>query len=211
MISWWFKLLTGCGGVVMKSFKLLSVAVLLVLTVACAGIPVSTDYDTSRTFSSLKTYAWMTPKKVLIIDPLVDNDLMNRRVQRAVERRLAALGFSKASEQQGADFFITYHVSAEDRISVSNFHSSFGYYPCWNGCYGPGFGSVGMNDVSVRHYKQGTFMLDVVDPASSELMWRGIAGKRLASGTPQERDAYVDSIVDAILAKFPPSLSNTAP
>lgn len=193
----------------MKIFKILLVTALLALTVACAGIPVSTDYDTSRQFSSLKTYAWMTPKKKLIVDPLVENDLMNRRVQRAVENRLAALGFSKASEQQAADFFITYHVSAEDRISVSNFHSSFGYYPCWNGCYGPGFGGAGMSDVSVRHYKQGTFMLDVVDPASSALIWRGTAGKRLTTGTPQQRDAYVDSIVEAILAKFPPPMANT--
>ena len=194
----------------MKVIKFMMVGTLLAMLVACAGIPVSTDYDTSRAFSSLKTYAWMTPKKKLIIDPLVDNDLMNRRVQRAVENRLAALGFSKASEQQGADFFITYHVSAEDRISISSFYNSFGYYPCWNGCYGRGYGGVGMNDVSVRHYKQGTFMLDVIDPASTELIWRGIAGKRLTSGTPQERDLYVDSIVDAILAKFPPPLSNTA-
>lgn len=67
---------------------------------------------------------------------------------------------------------------------------------------GAGFG----NDIYVRQYKQGTFMLDIVDPASRELIWRGVAGKRLNSGTPQERDDYVRGIVSAILAEFPPTL-----
>ena len=101
---------------------------------ACAGIQVTTDYDTSRQFSTLTTYAWMEPNKKLIIDPLVDNGLMNKRVQRSVEAELAALGFVKAEGDKGADFFITYHVSAETKLSVTSFHGSYGYYPCWGGC-----------------------------------------------------------------------------
>jgi hypothetical protein len=170
---------------------------------ACAGIQVTTDYDTSRQFSTLTTYAWMEPNKKLIIDPLVDNDLMYKRVQRSVEAELAALGFVKAEGDEGADFFITYHVSAETKLSVTSFHGSYGYYPCWGGCYGYGYGHG--RDISVRQYKQGTFMLDIIDPASSELIWRGVAGRRLSSGTPQERDAYVQEIVSAILAAFPPA------
>ena len=189
---------------VIKS-QLIKLAVFLgvVSLVACTGITVNTDYDTERDFNSLSTYAWMEPKQKLIIDPLVDNDLMNKRVRRAVESQLAALGFVKAEGDKGADFFITYHVSAETKLSVNSFHSSYGYYPsCWNGCYGYGAGYG--RDVSVRQYKQGTFMLDVIAPASSELIWRGVAGQRLNNGTPQERDAYVDKIVAAILLEFPP-------
>ena len=181
------------------------IATLVLAVAGCAGISVSTDYDTSRDYGSLKTYAWMTPAKKLITDPLVDNDLMNKRVQRSVESELAALGYVKASGDEGADFFVTYHVSSEDKISVSSFHGHYGYYPCWRGCYGYGYGGRG-SDISVRQYKQGTFMIDVVDPASRELMWRGVAGKRLSSGTPEERNEYVRSIVTAILAKFPPTL-----
>ncbi len=184
---------------------LVKVALLLAMLslAACTSISVSTDYDTERDFNRLSTYAWMEPKQKLLVDPLVDNDLMNKRVRRAVEGQLASLGFVKAEGDKGADFFITYHVSAETKISVNSFHSSYGYYPsCWNGCYGYGHGYG--RDISVRQYKQGTFMLDVIEPASSELIWRGVAGQRLSSGTPEERDLYVDNIVAAILAEFPP-------
>ena len=166
----------------------------------CAGIPVSTDYDTSRNFSALKTYSWLDPSKKLVVDPLVDNDLMNRRVRRSADHELMALGYVKASGDEGADFFVSYHVSAEDKLSITSFHNHFGYYPCW-GCYGHGFGHD--SDISVRQYKQGTFMLDVIDPATKELMWRGVAGRRLNQGSPDERDAYVAEIVAAILARFP--------
>ena len=142
----------------------------------------------------------MEPKQKLSKDPLVDNDLMNKRVRRAVENQLRSQGFVKAEGNNGADFFITYHISAETMLSVNNFHGGFGYYPhCWKHCYGY------EHEVFVRHYKQGTFMLDVIEPATSQLIWRGVAGRRLTSGTPQQRDVYIDNIVTAILAEFPPS------
>ena len=181
-------------------------ALLLVVLTACSSISVVTDYDTSRDFSSLKTYAWLEPKKKLVIDPLVDNDLMVQRIHRSVDAELKQLGYTQATGDKSADFLITYHVSAEDKISVSSFHGSYGYYPCWHGCIGPGFGYD--PDIYVRQYKQGTFMLDVIDPASDKLMWRGVAGKPLSGGTPGERDDYVQAIVDAILSKFPPSLGS---
>lgn len=187
----------------MKIRTLITTAALLATLVACSGIPVNTDFDTSRNFSALKTYTWMAPVKKLVVDPLVDNDLMSKRIQRAVEAELNLRGFVKATGDEGVDFYITYYVSSEDKISVSSFRGYYGYYPCWGGCYGYGFGFD--PDIYVRHYKEGTFMLDVVDPASQSLMWRGVAGRQLSTGTPAERDDYVRAIVGAILAKFPPS------
>lgn len=180
--------------------------VLAVMLSGCSTISVSTDYDTSRDFAALKTFAWMQPKSKLVVDPLVDNDLMIKRIQRSVETELNRRGYVKATGDTGADFLVTYHVSAEDKVKVDTFHTNFGYYPCWHrGCMGYGFGY--QPDVQVRQYKQGTFMLDIVDPVSEQLMWRGVAGKRLSSGTPSQRDQYVQEIVAAILAKFPPGMA----
>lgn len=179
------------------------VALALLLMTGCAGIFVTTDYDTSRDFSRLKTYAWLEPKSRLVIDPLVDNDLMVKRIRRSVEAELAKRGYARAEGGAAVDFYITYHVSSEDRISISSFHNTFGYYPCWApGCIGAGFNYS--PDIHVSQYKQGTFMLDIVDPASDKLMWRGVAGQRLTSGTPEQRDEYVRGIISAILEKFPP-------
>ncbi|MEE8059001.1 MAG: DUF4136 domain-containing protein [Pseudomonadales bacterium] len=190
----------------LTTFKAVLMAMLLVVMAGCAAIRVTTDYDASRDYAALKTYAWLEPSKKLIVDPLVDNDLMNSRVRRSVESEMTVLGYVKARGDKGADFLISYHVSAEDKLSVSSFHSHFGYYPCWHGCFGYGQGLGHGSDISVRQYKQGTFMLDVVDLASNELMWRGVASKQLNSGSPEERDDYVREIVAAILAKFPPTI-----
>lgn len=186
-----------------KRVSLLIAGAALLLLGGCTTISVSTDYDTSRDFSSLKTYAWLAPKTRVVVDPLVDNDLMIKRIERSVELELQKLGYSRAEGDTSADFLITYYVSAEDKVKISSFHTNFGYYPCWHpGCVGYGMGYS--PDIQVQQYKQGTFMLDIIDPASEQLMWRGVAGKRLTSGTPQERDDYVRAIVEAILAKFPP-------
>ena len=134
----------------MKLSRQYSTGVFLMLAlslVGCSGIPVSTDYDTSRQFPQLSTYAWMVPKQKLVEDPTVDNDLMNNRVMRAVDAELFGMGVEKATGDASADFLITYHVSAENRQSINSFHSSYGYYPCWQSCYR--FGAH--NDTYIRH------------------------------------------------------------
>ena len=192
----------------MKLCRSICLVLISVALAACSGVTVNTDYDTTRDFSTLKHYAWMTPKQKLVTDPLVDNSLMNQRVRRAVEKQLAVQGFTKAEGETAADFLITYHVSSAKKYTVDSFYTGYGYYPCW-GCYG--FNDFRTQHTTVREYNQGTFMLDVIDPASSGLLWRGIAGKRLSeSSTPQERDMLVNEIVAAILAKFPPALTGSA-
>ncbi len=184
-----------------------SLLLLSALLVACTGIPVSTDYEPDRDYSGLKTYAWKEPMKKLIINPSVDNDLMSDRIHRSVSARLTALGFTEASGDEGADFFITYNISSEDRISVNSYYGYYGYHSCWN-CYGYGYGYGGYGggrDISVRQYTVGALMIDVIDPASERLIWRGVGEKRIPKfKTPQERDLYIAEIVQAILDHFPP-------
>lgn len=190
------------------AFTLLS---LIFLVVACRGIPVSTDYESERDYSSLKTYAWKAPMRKIIIDPMVDNDLMAARIHRSVEDRLTAMGYTEAGADEGADFFITFNITSEQRISVDTYYSHFGYYNC-RGCYGYGYGHYGGGrDVRVRQYTMGALMVDVVDPASERLIWRGVGEKRIPKfKTPQERDLYIAEIVQAILERFPPNKFNPA-
>jgi hypothetical protein len=191
----------------MSIFKrVFPVVSVLMLLAACGGIPVSTDYEPDRDYSSLKTYAWKEPMRKIIIDPLLDNDLMSDRIHREVDARLTALGYSKALADEGADFFITFNISSADKISVDSYYGYYGYHSCWN-CYGyRGYGGYGGGrDVRVRQYTLGALMLDVIDPASERLIWRGVGEKRIPKfKTPQERDLYIAEIVQAILDRFPP-------
>jgi hypothetical protein len=192
-------------GVFMSLFKrVLSVVWVLMLLASCRGIPVSTDYEPERDYSALKTYAWKEPMRKIIIDPLLDNDLMSDRIHRQVDARLTVLGYSKASVDEGADFFITFNITSAEKISVDSYYGHYGYHSCWN-CYG-GYDGFGRGrDLTVRQYTLGALMLDVIDPATERLIWRGVGEKRIPRfKTPQERDLYIAEIVQAILDRFPP-------
>ena len=177
---------------------------LLLLVTACSSVRVTTDYEPERDYSRLQTYAWMDPIRKIIIDPRVDNDLMSARIRRSVESRLMAQGFIAAGEGEGADFFITYNINTEGRIRVDTHFNTFGYHSC-RGCWNSSAWGSG-RDVTVRQYTVGALMIDVVDPASQRLIWRGVGEKRMPRfETPQERDLYIAEMVQAILERFPPN------
>ena len=205
---------------IMKIMSMIKIAILSVLftLTACSTIKVSTDFNVEYDFNNLTTYAWMEPKQAIPKNPLVDNDLMNERVRRSVAKQLTSQGFAKAEGDNSADFLITYHISTETKISIKRFHNLYGYYPyCWNHCFlynrfygydyfhGYRYGHYGPDDdISVVQYQQSTFMLDIIEPATNKLIWRGVAKRQLPSGNAQQRDIYIDEIVTAILAQFPP-------
>lgn len=184
----------------MKKFLWLSLF-LLGLLQGCVGIPVATDYAVGSDFSVIKTYAWLEPKQKIILDPYVDNDLMNKRLHDSIDRVMKTKGYKLSAKEQ-ADVFISYHLSSYEKLKSTHYHSHFGYYPCY-GCFS---GAVGFDTGSdITQYREGSFIIDLVDPKSRQLLWRGVAERRLPkSGTPEKRDEYVNDIVAAILAKFPP-------
>jgi hypothetical protein len=183
--------------IVLRRFVLVAVAVVLN---ACAGIPVSTDYDPNWQLPTNPAYAWM-PHPMNKVDPMVDNDLVLGRVHRAVNEQLEARGLSAAANEAEANLLVTYHIGEEEKLDVNTFHSSFGYYPCWR-CWGPGYDS----DMWVSQYTQGKLIVDLVDAKTRQLVWRGIASRRVPQfDSPQERDKYIRESVAAIFKKFPPN------
>ncbi len=181
----------------LRYFALVTFAVVLN---ACAGIPVSTDYDPNWQQPATPAYAWM-PHPMNKVDPMIDNDLVAARVHRAVDEQLAAKGFSVANNDADVNLLVTYHIGEEDKLDINTFHSSFGYYPCWH-CWGPGFDS----DIWVNQYTQGKLIIDLIDAKTKQLVWRGIASRRVPTfDSPQQRDQYIRESVAAIFKKFPPN------
>lgn len=167
---------------------------------ACGAIPVSTDYDPAWQMPADASYAWIK-RASAHTDPMIDNDLVAGRVRRAVDDQLAGKGLRAVAGEEQASLLITYHIGEEEKLDISTFHSSYGYYPCW-GCYGPGFNS----DVWVNQYTEGKLIIDMVDAKTRQLVWRGIASRRVPNfKTPVERDSYIRETVAAIFQKFPPN------
>jgi hypothetical protein len=182
-----------------KWLRVYGIVLATVVLNACGAIPVSTDYDPSWQMPATPTYAWMS-RPMHKADPMIDNDLVAGRVHRAVDDQLAAKGFTLAPNEAAASVLIAYHIGEEEKLDINTFHSNFGYYPCWR-CWGPGFD----NDVWVSQYTQGKLIVDMVDAKTKQLVWRGIASRRVPDfKTPQERDQYIRESVAALFKKFPP-------
>jgi hypothetical protein len=184
--------------------KAVGLLAVLVWLAGCTGIPVETDYDPDYKLSLTSSYAWMEAPKSAVRDPIVDNDLLARRVQRAVDGELAAQGLKLVGADQNPELLVTYHAGATEKIDIDttdSFYGYYGYYPCWH-CWGPGLYG---RDVWVRYYTEGTLVIDIVDAKTRKLVWRGTADRRIPKfKSPLERDVFMRDSVAAIFRHFPP-------
>jgi hypothetical protein len=62
---------------------------------------------------------------------------------------------------------------------------------------------------TAREYEVGTLILDVVDRASNQLVWRGAKEGRLQKNqSPEKRTEVIKETVANILSNFPPQSIN---
>ena len=183
-----------------------------VLSLACAGVSVRTDYDTATDFSSLKTYAWLDPPLREASrdeggqsgDPFTQNTLLDKRVRDEVEAWLASHGYRAAAEGETPDFVVRYELVSREVVRDSPVFVTGGF---GGGYYGHGYGS-GVGYSQSTTYQEGTLILDVIDPATQQIAWRGY-------GTSSARDLHMEPerihrTVTAILERFPPKPKSDA-
>ena len=167
---------------------------LLLLTLpGCTQIRVQSDFDPKANFSGLQTYAWLPDLKPTT-DPRLDSKLLDRRVREAVDRQLAAKGYRKV-EDATPSFWVAYHPHVQRQSQAV--HEPVGPYTYrWWGAMGPTY---------TYQYDEGTLMVDVIDPRTNVLMWRGAATAIIdPSASVQERGERIDRAVASLLEKFPP-------
>ena len=179
-----------------RNFSAVWIASGLLSFVACSGIQVTTDYDPQTQFGDLKSYAWLANARKPSDDPRLHNSLVDGRVREAVDRELAAKGYTKTGASS-ANFLVTYYLGLESKIDIHTIHSSYGYgYRGW-------YGGMG-TETMVDQYDEGSLILDVLDPKGSDLLWRGTGSARVStSNTPEKREQRINDAVAKILATFP--------
>lgn len=180
----------------MKSSSRLIVFCVISLSLGCSSISVSTDFDDKIDFSKFSTYSWMpspqTPSQA-IQKELASNTLVEGRVKRAVDAQLPAKGLRKTTEDP--DILVAFHTGVEDKVDVQ----SWGYGYGWGWRYGGG-------GITTINYQEGTLILDFIDPATKQLMWRGVAKKVISEKTtPEKSEKEISEAVQKILEKYPPS------
>lgn len=167
------------------------------LLAGCSSISVSRDYDTVADFSTLKTFTWEHAEQPKTGDPRIDNDLHDERVRNAVNHALAAKGF-QLTDRADADFLVTYFVEYKRRLNSGSVSFGIG-----GGSYGR-YGGAGYN-TGVSEYDQVMLTIDMIDPASEKMVWRGVGRRSAYDGaSPEKMTKIVNQSVSKILKKFPP-------
>lgn len=182
--------------------------VALVLLTGCASQPTYfVDHDPSFDFGALKTYRWYDdahPSKNAEYRAYNSSD---KRVRTYIDRELQQSGFRESSYGE-PDFLVNYSISSEEKTSIDNFA---GYPPA--GVHG-GVGvsnygsavSVGYSSgPSVKTYKEGTVVIDVIDTKEDRVVWRSVAEGRLSKKLSiSEKDALAAKLSKELMAEFPP-------
>ena len=113
-------------------------------------------------------------------------------------------------ERGKAALWISYFATSERQQDVrtyQRYNSFYGYARCYR-CYYP---VAATTEVQVVDYTEATLMVDVIDPASNTLKWRGSTSNKVTTSwadsmTVAERTERVNQAIAAILRQYPPNV-----
>jgi hypothetical protein len=151
-----------------------------------------------------KTYAWLQnePVAAAAYDKGFSGDL-DKEIRQAVEEELAAKGFEKVT--QNPDVLVAYDVSVSvplEKDKPENFAEGFGYSYAYMSGYRYAYANAGLPGYrSVDLFKEGTLLLDFVDPETNTLVWRGWAEGAVSNFKAGYNKVH--SLVEEVLQKLP--------
>lgn len=193
----------------MTKIKKLIVAAFVIVVASCASTyKAKVDFDKNTKIDTLnyKTFAWLTPGKIMA--PAEDiNPVMKVRVDEEIEQAFIAKGYQLVADAEKADFAISYTVGNRDKIKVSNYPSSYnasfgwgrGYY---GGYYGGMYGNHMEMETHIRQYTEGKLAIDVYDVKTHQPAWHGWATKRITSNDKETPSLMIKDAVSEVVAQF---------
>jgi hypothetical protein len=164
----------------------------------CVTTPTQVDYERAAVgkMASYESFAIDSRETRSNYQDVVLSPIVDRRIERAIRSSLEAKGFQPVAG--AADFRVTFNTVTKTKTESTDIGSPpFRRYPFY------GFGG---RYLDIDTYEEGTFLVDIVDAESEELVWRGAYAKRLGWSAPD--DAEVQEIVSYILESFPPQLGD---
>jgi hypothetical protein len=189
----------------LRTLILLCIGVLLA---ACASGPPrpTVDYKTDYDFRAVKKIAFLQDTgQVYGVNPLQLSDMQRDRIREALSYALTNRGFQMVADAAQADLLLSWNLVTEQMTDVDSWGSLgmgyggvygvYGGYNCWS-CI-PG------QDISVRNYTQGTFIVDMIDPKLDKSVWRGVTQSPLKVNQREDQGKYNEAAT-AMFASFPP-------
>jgi Domain of unknown function (DUF4136) len=210
----------------MRSTLLLGAVIAAAIT-GCSsggGVQVRTSVDPDANLAALHTFYVLTPPArtanadpLPATDPMLDNSITNKALRGDLAQALEARGFT-AAPRQGADFLVAYYAGTSTKLDTT-YWAGPRLDPAWRYSYRgrrgwawPYYGAAyygpmnpwgyGTGRASVTSTTEGKVIVDITDPQTNELLWRG-QGVEPVSSDPAQYAAALQGVVSAIIAKFP--------
>jgi hypothetical protein len=155
---------------------------LLAVSSTLAAKGVSVEFDRSADFSSFATF------RLDEGTPARDSEIQHK-IQQAVARELSARGMQAADD--APDLLVLTHVLI-DRQSL-DLLSDEAYWEF----------VTGITSVNAYDLRAGTLVVDLIDPGTKRVVWRGIAVEKVR-GNAAKIERKIDKIVGRLLGQYPP-------
>lgn len=171
------------------------IIVLALMAAACSSLKVTYDYDKQADFASYKTYAYSEDSQKLPV-----NDLNRNRIIEAVDKEMAAKGFTKSDNP---DVLVDMHIKTEQKVDATATTMGPGYGGYY-GRYGYG-GGFSTTSINYNEYIEGTLFVNLVDVAKEQIVWQGRATKIIEeNASAEKREKNINYAVQQIFLKYPP-------
>jgi hypothetical protein len=183
----------------MNKLIFFAIALLVVGVTATVAQDVRYDYDKDKDFSKYKSYKWVSIKGADQPD-----ELTGKRIMAAVDAELATKGLTK-TDGETADVYIAYQTAIGTEKQFTSYNTGWGYGPGWGGgWYGGGMSSTTTYGSTSTVYV-GQLDLSMYDPATKQLVWRGVASKTLdPKASPEKKEKNIGKAVKKLLKNYPP-------
>jgi hypothetical protein len=199
------KLMIKPTRTVLRTLTLISVSLLLAACVSGPPTP-TVDYKTDYNFTAVKKIAFYHDSgQVFGNNPLQLSDMQRDRINEALSYALTNRGFQMVTDAAQADLLLSWNLVTQQMTDVQSwgtlgmgyggYYGLYGGYNCW-GCFPS-------QDISVRNYTQGTFIVDMIDPKLNKSVWRGVTQSPLKGNEREDQGKYNEAAT-AIFAPFPP-------
>lgn len=175
----------------------------LVLLCGCSATQIEIARDPFARFPKSGTFAWLDEANTLPEDARVNRAEVEARIRRAVERHLGTRGYKLSSDGRPI-VCVAFHAAVGGGLDAAAMNEQY-----WSWGYGPdGAWGFGPNRTVAYEagptFERGTLILDIVDPQTRRLLWRGSASADVdLQATTQEKDQRVDEAVKEMLGQFP--------
>jgi len=161
------------------------VLVLAVLSAALAWAQkITVEFDQAADFSKYKTFA-IRDGQLNSRNPALNSELVKKKIEADIARDLTARGLEMTTGR--SDLNVRYRFGSVHKAEIERYPAG------WRG--------FGTRVVRVP-YTEGTLVIDLRDPSTRSLVWRGIASEEKSDGTKIE--GKLDDMVRKSIDKYPP-------